>query len=206
MRSLYSSSSCSLSPGTNSKHVDLKLKKLVDVSPRRVTSPSSPSSTSSSSSPTVSSTSPLSPAEGLEVRTHPLQNTHCFISRHLSLSLLLMPPPLLWTPSKGHPINQVRLTLVVSRPTVCTPQSVGSLHVRPQFIPSCVYTILSKAVRHTLWNHNAQHVAVPLYWLWPFQMVNVCVWKGRMSLLHASVSCHVNIESTTSCRPVLTSV
>ncbi|XP_051276252.1 EH domain-binding protein 1 isoform X6 [Dicentrarchus labrax] len=52
--------------GTNSKHVDLKLKKLVDVSPRRATSPSSPSSTSSSSSPTASSTSPLSPAEGLE--------------------------------------------------------------------------------------------------------------------------------------------
>lgn len=52
--------------GPNSKHVDLKLKKLVDVSPRRVTSPSSPSSTSSSSSPTASSTSPLSPAEGLE--------------------------------------------------------------------------------------------------------------------------------------------
>ncbi|XP_070771672.1 EH domain-binding protein 1 [Enoplosus armatus] len=52
--------------GTNSKHVDLKLKKLVEVSPRRVTSPSSPSSTSSSSSPTASSTSPLSPAEGLE--------------------------------------------------------------------------------------------------------------------------------------------
>ncbi|XP_063348174.1 EH domain-binding protein 1 isoform X4 [Pelmatolapia mariae] len=53
--------------GTNSKHVDLKLKKLVEVSPRGVTSPSSPSSTSSSSSPTTSSsTSPLSPAEGLE--------------------------------------------------------------------------------------------------------------------------------------------
>lgn len=52
--------------GTNSKHVDLKLKKLVDVSPRRVTSPSSPSSTSSSSSPTASSASPLSPAEGVE--------------------------------------------------------------------------------------------------------------------------------------------
>lgn len=162
-----------LSPGTNSKHVDLKLKKLVDVSPRRVPSPSSPSSTSSSSSPTVSSTSPLSPAEGLEVRTYPLQNTHWvslfslspplfpFIS--LSLSVLLMPPPLLSTPSKGHPINQVRLTLVVSRLTVRTPQSVGPLHVRPQFIPSCVYTILSKAVRHTHWNHNAQHVAVPLY-------------------------------------------
>ncbi|XP_047458365.1 EH domain-binding protein 1 isoform X2 [Mugil cephalus] len=54
------------SQGTNSKHVDLKLKKLVEVSPRGVTSPSSPSSTSSSSSPTASSTSPLSPAEGLE--------------------------------------------------------------------------------------------------------------------------------------------
>ncbi|XP_030603630.1 EH domain-binding protein 1 isoform X2 [Archocentrus centrarchus] len=53
--------------GTNSKHIDLKLKKLVEVSPRGVTSPSSPSSTSSSSSPTASSsTSPLSPAEGLE--------------------------------------------------------------------------------------------------------------------------------------------
>ncbi|XP_028458956.1 EH domain-binding protein 1 isoform X5 [Perca flavescens] len=52
--------------GTNSKHVDLKLKKLVEVSPRRVTSPSSPSSTSSSSLPTTSSTSPVSPTEGLE--------------------------------------------------------------------------------------------------------------------------------------------
>nr|XP_019950737.1 PREDICTED: EH domain-binding protein 1 isoform X4 [Paralichthys olivaceus] len=52
--------------GTNSRHVDLKLKKLVDVSPRGVTSPSSPSSTSSSSSPSASSTSPLSPAEGPE--------------------------------------------------------------------------------------------------------------------------------------------
>lgn len=51
--------------GTNSKHVDLKLCKLVEVSPRGVTSPSSPSSTSSSS-PTSSSTSPLSPVEGLE--------------------------------------------------------------------------------------------------------------------------------------------
>ncbi|XP_068182810.1 EH domain-binding protein 1 isoform X5 [Antennarius striatus] len=50
--------------GTNSKHVDLKLKKLVEVSPRRVTSPSSPSS--NSSSPTAFSGSPLSPAEGLE--------------------------------------------------------------------------------------------------------------------------------------------
>uniref|UniRef100_A0AAX7VLZ7 EH domain binding protein 1 n=1 Tax=Astatotilapia calliptera TaxID=8154 RepID=A0AAX7VLZ7_ASTCA len=55
--------SLSFSSGTNSKHVDLKLKKLVEVSPRGVTSPSSPSSTSSSSSPTASSsTSPLSPA------------------------------------------------------------------------------------------------------------------------------------------------
>ncbi|MEQ2287334.1 hypothetical protein AMECASPLE_011289, partial [Ameca splendens] len=52
--------------GTNSKHVDLKLKKLAETSPRGVTSPSSPSSTSSSSSPTTSSASPLSPA-GLEV-------------------------------------------------------------------------------------------------------------------------------------------
>ncbi|KAM8859456.1 LOW QUALITY PROTEIN: EH domain-binding protein 1 [Spinachia spinachia] len=52
--------------GTNSKHVDLKLKKLVELSPRGVTSPSSPSSSSSSSTPTASSTSPVSPAEGLE--------------------------------------------------------------------------------------------------------------------------------------------
>ncbi|XP_047206647.1 EH domain-binding protein 1 isoform X7 [Girardinichthys multiradiatus] len=51
--------------GTNSKHVDLKLKKLAETSPRVVTSPSSPSSSSSSSSPTTSSASPLSPA-GLE--------------------------------------------------------------------------------------------------------------------------------------------
>ncbi|XP_061602054.1 EH domain-binding protein 1 isoform X6 [Cololabis saira] len=53
--------------GPNSKHVDLKLKKLVEAGPRGVTSPTSPSSTSSSSSsPTASSTSPLSPVEGLE--------------------------------------------------------------------------------------------------------------------------------------------
>uniref|UniRef100_A0A667WP37 EH domain binding protein 1 n=1 Tax=Myripristis murdjan TaxID=586833 RepID=A0A667WP37_9TELE len=52
--------------GVNSKHVDLKLKKLVDVRPGGAMSPSSPSSTSSSSSPTTSSTSPLSPADGLE--------------------------------------------------------------------------------------------------------------------------------------------
>ncbi|XP_032409594.1 EH domain-binding protein 1 isoform X5 [Xiphophorus hellerii] len=51
--------------GTNSKHVDLKLKKLTETSARGVTCPSSPSSTSSSSSPTTSSSSPLSPA-GLE--------------------------------------------------------------------------------------------------------------------------------------------
>uniref|UniRef100_A0A3P8UMD3 EH domain binding protein 1 n=1 Tax=Cynoglossus semilaevis TaxID=244447 RepID=A0A3P8UMD3_CYNSE len=48
--------------GTNSRHMDLKLKKLVEVSPRGATSPSS---TSSSSSTTASTTSPLSPA-GLE--------------------------------------------------------------------------------------------------------------------------------------------
>ncbi|XP_074531242.1 EH domain-binding protein 1 isoform X2 [Halichoeres trimaculatus] len=59
--------------GTNSKHVDLKLKKLVEVSPRRATSPSSLSSTSSSSSPTSSSTSPLSPAEGQENNTEELR-------------------------------------------------------------------------------------------------------------------------------------
>ncbi|CAJ1066664.1 EH domain-binding protein 1-like isoform X4 [Xyrichtys novacula] len=56
--------------GTNSKHVDLKLKKLVEVSPRRATSPSSPSSTSSSSSPTAYSASPLSPAEGHDVHSN----------------------------------------------------------------------------------------------------------------------------------------
>uniref|UniRef100_A0A1A7WJZ8 EH domain binding protein 1 n=1 Tax=Iconisemion striatum TaxID=60296 RepID=A0A1A7WJZ8_9TELE len=52
--------------GTNSKHVDVKLKKLEETGPRRITSPSSPSSTSSSSSTTASSTSPLSPTEGME--------------------------------------------------------------------------------------------------------------------------------------------
>uniref|UniRef100_A0A3Q2QJA2 EH domain binding protein 1 n=1 Tax=Fundulus heteroclitus TaxID=8078 RepID=A0A3Q2QJA2_FUNHE len=51
--------------GANSRHVDLKLKKLAETSPRGVTSPSSPSSTSSSSSPTASSASSLTP-EGLE--------------------------------------------------------------------------------------------------------------------------------------------
>ncbi|XP_068423918.1 EH domain-binding protein 1 isoform X6 [Clinocottus analis] len=51
--------------GSNSRHVDLKLKKLVE--PRGVSSPSSPSSSSSSSStPTASSTSPVGPADGLE--------------------------------------------------------------------------------------------------------------------------------------------
>ncbi|XP_056148288.1 EH domain-binding protein 1 isoform X2 [Lampris incognitus] len=52
--------------GMNSKHVDLKLKKLVEVKPGGATSPSSPSSTSSSTSPTASSSSLLSPADGLE--------------------------------------------------------------------------------------------------------------------------------------------
>ncbi|KAM9727829.1 EH domain-binding protein 1 isoform 2-T3 [Menidia menidia] len=50
--------------GPNSRHVDLKLKKLVEAGPRGGASPSSPSSTSSS--PSASSTSPLSPTEGLE--------------------------------------------------------------------------------------------------------------------------------------------
>ncbi|KAK7930879.1 hypothetical protein WMY93_007274 [Mugilogobius chulae] len=50
--------------GLNSKHVDLKLKK-IEAKPGAI-SPSSPSSTSSSSSPSVSSSSPLSPAEGPE--------------------------------------------------------------------------------------------------------------------------------------------
>ncbi|XP_076016393.1 EH domain-binding protein 1 isoform X2 [Genypterus blacodes] len=53
--------------GANSRHVDLKLKKLSELRPGGgPTSPSSPSSTSSSSSPTASSTSPQSPGEGLE--------------------------------------------------------------------------------------------------------------------------------------------
>lgn len=58
-------SKASSAGGPNSKHVDLKLKKLAETSPRGATSPSSPSSASSSSSPTASSSSPLSPA-GLE--------------------------------------------------------------------------------------------------------------------------------------------
>ncbi|XP_067369221.1 EH domain-binding protein 1 isoform X3 [Channa argus] len=55
------------------KHVDLKLKKLAEVSPKGITSPSSPSSTSSSSSPTASSTSSLSPAEVLTNNTEDLR-------------------------------------------------------------------------------------------------------------------------------------
>ncbi|XP_062375078.1 EH domain-binding protein 1 isoform X2 [Sardina pilchardus] len=47
----------------NSRHVDLKLKKLVDVRPQ---GGSSPSSSSSSSSLTASTTSPMSPTETLE--------------------------------------------------------------------------------------------------------------------------------------------
>ncbi|XP_061645310.1 EH domain-binding protein 1 isoform X2 [Phyllopteryx taeniolatus] len=60
------------SSGANSKHVDLKLKKLSEVRPSALTanaSPSSPSSSSSSSTPTAtsstsSSASPLSPTDG----------------------------------------------------------------------------------------------------------------------------------------------
>ncbi|XP_054654250.1 EH domain-binding protein 1 isoform X2 [Dunckerocampus dactyliophorus] len=56
--------------GSNSKHVDLKLKKLAEVKPCAATGPSSPSSSissSSSSTPTTaSSSSPLSPVEGAE--------------------------------------------------------------------------------------------------------------------------------------------
>uniref|UniRef100_A0A8C8DML5 EH domain binding protein 1 n=1 Tax=Oryzias sinensis TaxID=183150 RepID=A0A8C8DML5_9TELE len=48
---LSHTTSSSSSPGANSKNVDLKLKKMVEVGPRGVTSPTSPSSTSSSSSP-----------------------------------------------------------------------------------------------------------------------------------------------------------
>ncbi|XP_026210466.1 EH domain-binding protein 1 isoform X3 [Anabas testudineus] len=59
--------------GINSKHVDLKLKKLVEINPRGVSSPSSPSSTSSSSSPTASSTSPFSPTEGVANSTEELR-------------------------------------------------------------------------------------------------------------------------------------
>ncbi|XP_026210465.1 EH domain-binding protein 1 isoform X2 [Anabas testudineus] len=61
------------SQGINSKHVDLKLKKLVEINPRGVSSPSSPSSTSSSSSPTASSTSPFSPTEGVANSTEELR-------------------------------------------------------------------------------------------------------------------------------------
>uniref|UniRef100_A0A3B3I3D6 EH domain binding protein 1 n=1 Tax=Oryzias latipes TaxID=8090 RepID=A0A3B3I3D6_ORYLA len=63
------------SPGANSKNVDLKLKKMVEVGPRGVTSPTSPSSTSSSSSPSASSSSPspLSPTEALEENAEELR-------------------------------------------------------------------------------------------------------------------------------------
>lgn len=120
--------------GTNSKHVDLKLKKLVDVSPRRVTSPSSPSSTSSS--PTAS---PINPTEGQEVYPHSGHSyfPHLFpflsscLSFSLSLSILCVPPCLLSAPSKGHRISRVWLSLFFSRVTWCTHQSVKPLHVRP---------------------------------------------------------------------------
>lgn len=121
------SSPFSLGAGANSKHVDLKLTKLVDVSPRRVASPSSPSSTSSSSSPTASSTSPVSPAEGQEVCKHSILFT-------LFLSVFSFYPHLS-TPLKGHRIDRARPTLVVSQLTLCTHQSVGPLHLRPYFIP-----------------------------------------------------------------------
>ncbi|XP_061822297.1 EH domain-binding protein 1 isoform X5 [Nerophis lumbriciformis] len=55
--------------GPNSKHVDLKLKKLAEVRPSAAAGPSSPSSSTSSSSSTpttASSSSPLSPAEGAQ--------------------------------------------------------------------------------------------------------------------------------------------
>ncbi|XP_061767309.1 EH domain-binding protein 1 isoform X2 [Nerophis ophidion] len=56
--------------GPNSKHVDLKLKKLAEVRPGAAAGPSSPSSSTSSSSSTptttTSSSSPLSPAEGTQ--------------------------------------------------------------------------------------------------------------------------------------------
>ncbi|XP_061822305.1 EH domain-binding protein 1 isoform X6 [Nerophis lumbriciformis] len=59
----------SLAGGPNSKHVDLKLKKLAEVRPSAAAGPSSPSSSTSSSSSTpttASSSSPLSPAEGAQ--------------------------------------------------------------------------------------------------------------------------------------------
>uniref|UniRef100_A0A8C6UFQ9 EH domain binding protein 1 n=1 Tax=Neogobius melanostomus TaxID=47308 RepID=A0A8C6UFQ9_9GOBI len=71
--------SLSLPLGTNSKHVDLKLKKMVEAKPG-VTSPSSPSSTSSSSSPSVSSASPLNElrAERLRRATEKLRSPVVF--------------------------------------------------------------------------------------------------------------------------------
>lgn len=120
--------------GTNSKNVDLKLKKLVDVSPRRVTSPSSPSSTSSSP---ASSASPVSPTEGQEVYPHSghsyFPQLFPFLSSSflLSLSILCVPPCLLSAPSKGHRINRVWLSLFFGRVTWCTYQSVKPLHVGP---------------------------------------------------------------------------
>ncbi|XP_061915483.1 EH domain-binding protein 1 isoform X7 [Entelurus aequoreus] len=59
----------SLAGGPNSKHVDLKLKKLAEVRPSAAAGPSSPSSSTSSPSSTpttASSSSPLSPAEGAQ--------------------------------------------------------------------------------------------------------------------------------------------
>ncbi len=74
----YNSSSLfllSLSLGVmNSRHVDLKLKKLTEIRPQ---GGSSPSSSSSSSSLTASSTSPLSPESGsMQVATFTNTNSN----------------------------------------------------------------------------------------------------------------------------------
>lgn len=90
----------SLSLGVmNSRHVDLKLKKLTEFRPQ---GGSSPSSSSSSSSLTASSTSPLSPESGsLQVTFTATCSNYLDIefSKQASLILLLILKDLLWTNS-----------------------------------------------------------------------------------------------------------
>lgn len=187
------SSPCSLGAGTNSKHVDLKLTKLVDVSPRRGASPSSPSSTSSSSSPTASSTSPVSPAEGQEVCKRSILFT-------LFLSVFSFYPfyTIKGAPDRSGPTDPRR------QPTDPLYTSVGRTTSSQTVVySSCVRMCVPQAKRLANWNHESQrNMWQPLP---PFTMTfsdNECLCKKGL-LLHASATRHVNIESTTSSRPVL---
>lgn len=124
--------------GANSKHVDLKLKKLVDVSPRGVTSPSSPSS--SSSSPTASSASPVSPAEGQEVHPHLGRSYFPPLFPSLSSSFLFIALFLHFTGTCLSSLGTIKgswdqwgliVPIFQGGVTWCKHQSVKPLHVGP---------------------------------------------------------------------------